>query len=152
MSRRKAMLRSRVLVAATLLLLLGTQAISARAADDKFVGDWALTLPNGSAGWLGVEQHDGKLTGSMMWQAGSVLPVASIKEDGDRLEFVRNGGGKIVAGRSGDHLNLTISEPRGEQKFTGELQPPIPPRPISRPSNSANRLSYSTATISPAGG
>lgn len=121
------MLNQRIIVAVA--LLLGLHAISAQAADDKFVGDWALTLPNGSAGWLGVEQHDGKLTGSMMWQAGSVLPVKSIKEDSDRLEFVRSGGGKIVAERSGDHLNLTVSGRRGERKFTGELQPLIPPAP-----------------------
>ena len=28
-------------------------------AQDAFLGRWALTIPNGGAGWLGVEKKDG---------------------------------------------------------------------------------------------
>ena len=56
------------------------------AADNPFLGDWALTLPGGAAGWLGVDETNGQLSASMMWVAGSVEPVASAKvEDGKLL-------------------------------------------------------------------
>ena len=111
------------------LCFMALTAVVGRAADDKFVGDWALTLPNGRAGWLGVEQKDEKLSGALLWEAGSVVPVESIAEDGDKLDVVGSGNRHISAERSGDHLNLTVRGRRGEQKFTGELQPPIPPAP-----------------------
>jgi hypothetical protein len=42
------------------------------AGENPFVGRWALTLPDGCAGWLSVEKHDGHLSASILWGSGSV--------------------------------------------------------------------------------
>jgi hypothetical protein len=122
-----------------------------RAADNPFVGEWALTIPGGAAGWLGVQERDGHLEGSLMWGSGSVLPVASIKMDGDKLVVTRkytvertDAAGKktrvsladtITAVIQGDELKLTSVKPKekgeGEDiaEFRGQRQPPLPPAP-----------------------
>ncbi len=49
----------------TLSILALTAALTpAIAADNPFIGRWALALPGGGAGWLGVEEKGGKLEGS----------------------------------------------------------------------------------------
>src|SRR5882757_7199395 len=58
-------------------------------AESPFIGRWALTLPSGSAGWLGVEEKDGKLQGSILGSGGSVLRVDGVKIDGDALTITR---------------------------------------------------------------
>ncbi len=52
-------------------------------ADNPFLDRWALTIPGGGAGWLGVEKKDGKLEASILWGGGSVVPVASAAVEGD---------------------------------------------------------------------
>jgi len=125
-----------------LIVILGVTRFS-RAAN-PFVGDWALTIPGGAAGWLGVDEQDGKLSASIMWGAGSVLPVDTVKLDGDALVVTRRqGGGRanraavetITATISGDDLKLTTIKRRadgtefGQTTFTGKRQPPLPPAP-----------------------
>jgi len=120
------------------------------AAENPFLGDWALTLPGGAAGWLGVDEENGQLSASMMWVAGSVEPVASAKvEDGKLLltrtrEVQRRVNGqrtrvtlteKITGAVDGDTLHCVSVRQRengqGEDttEFTGKRQPPIPPAP-----------------------
>ena len=54
-------------------------AVVTQADDNPFLGAWAFTTPDGGAGWLGVkEMPGGYLDGSMLWVAGSVVPVDSI--------------------------------------------------------------------------
>lgn len=53
------------------------------AAANPYLGRWALTLPNGAAGWLGVEENGGVLAGSLLWGGGSVMPVSRTKVEGD---------------------------------------------------------------------
>src|SRR6185312_10948633 len=111
-------------------------------AANPFVGDWALTIPGGGAGWLGVDDQNGNLSANIMWGAGSVLPVDSVKLDGDTLVLTRNEGGRrgrvtqtITAKVEGDDLKLTTTRtrPNGaeapKQEFTGHRQPPLPPPP-----------------------
>lgn len=115
------------------------------------VGDWALTLPGGAAGWLGVEQKDGGLKASMLWGGGSVLPVQSAKIEGDQLVLKRSREGRakdpmgkivkvtitqtITARASGDRLQLGTSETnaKGQQgkvtEFAGKKIPPLGPAP-----------------------
>ena len=50
-----------------------------QAADSPFVGRWALTIPGGGAGWLGVESKDGALSSSVLWGGGSVVPTNGTK-------------------------------------------------------------------------
>jgi len=133
------------------VLVLCTSLAAATAAENPFLGDWALTLPGGAAGWLGVKEADGHLEASMMWAAGSVLPLASAKiENGDLVltrkhESQRKGAdGKttkttitetIKATVTGDVLQLASTKPRengqGEDivRFTGRRQAPPPPAP-----------------------
>lgn len=114
------------------------------AADNPFLGRWALTIPGGGAGWLGVEEKDGALTSSILWGGGSVVPTAGTKVEGGTLVVVReqkNKEGKvttetITAKAEGDVLKLVTSKKNAEGKaigqpaeFTGRRIPPLPPRP-----------------------
>jgi hypothetical protein len=114
------------------------------AQQNPFVGEWALTLPGGSPGWLGIEENDGKLSGSILWAAGSVLPVSEVKLDGDVLTVLRqqrDSTGKvtstetITAKAAGDDLSCTITRAKAGQpesapaSFTGKRSPPLPPAP-----------------------
>src|SRR5436853_3802600 len=80
------------------------------AAENPFIGRWALTIPGGGAGWLGVVETNGELKGSLLWGGGSVLPVASTKvENGDLVVTRANGTGarkvteKIIGHVDGDN-------------------------------------------------
>jgi hypothetical protein len=125
----------------------------AAAADmaQPFIGNWALTIPGGAAGWLGLTEKDGHLKAAMLWGGGSVLPVDSVAIDGECLVIKRghpvqhkDASGKtvtstafdvITARVSGDTLNLTISHPRPDGKegnkeaFSGKRTPPLSPAP-----------------------
>src|ERR1044072_9111757 len=63
--------------------------ISLVAAENPFLGRWALTIPGGGAGWLGIAETNGELKGSILWGGGSVLPVTSTKVEGDTLIVTR---------------------------------------------------------------
>ncbi len=119
------------------------------AADNPFIGRWALTIPGGGAGWLGVEEKDGVLSSSILWGGGSVVPTAGTKVDGDTLIVTRVSKTKkkdgtpgdtvtetITATRSGDALNLVTSKVKeggkamGEPaEFTGKRIADLPPAP-----------------------
>jgi len=120
------------------------------AAENPFIGAWELTLPGGSAGWLGVKETGGHLEASVMWVAGSVEPVASVKVEDARLILTRHhtserkvGGSTvkknitetITASLEGDQLKGVSVKPRengsGEERaeFTGKKSPPLPSAP-----------------------
>jgi hypothetical protein len=119
------------------------------AAENPFLGRWALTIPGGGAGWLGVTNDGAQLKGSILWGGGSVVPVTSAKVEGDTLILTRvtesrqkNPEGKttkttetITAKLDGDRLKLTTStagddgKVRGHAEFTGKRIPPVPPAP-----------------------
>jgi len=119
---------------------------------NPYIGHWALTIPGGDAGWLGVVQENGTLKASILWGGGSVVPVDEVGMDGDALMIIRihkiqrrDDAGKvigtdeikekIIAKVSGDEMSLTQIMPRqdgqGERRsdFTGKRTPPLPPRP-----------------------
>jgi len=122
------------------------------AAENPFLGRWALTIPGGGAGWLGVVEAGGQLKGSILWGGGSVVPVTSTKVEGDTLIVTRvnesrskDAEGKTVVKKStetitarvdGDSLKLNTStvgddgKPRGRAAdFTGKRIPPLPAAP-----------------------
>src|SRR5438067_173097 len=142
-------------LALSVAALLATSG-SAFAGDESnpFLGRWALTIPGGGAGWLGVTQEKGYYDASILWGGGSVLPVASVffNDNHDTLFVTRvnevkrkDASGKVVrtqqfteaitAKLSGDDLTLTRIAPRenGEgiirEEFTGKRIPPVPPAP-----------------------
>jgi len=139
---------------ALVVLALLSICVSVRAgeSDNPYIGRWALTIPGGGAGWLGVEQKDGYLDGSILWGGGSVVPLESVYIDGDNLVVTRahrlerkDSHGKVVqvqtftetiiAKAAGDTLNLTQIRPNFDGKgvsrneFTGKKIPPMPPKP-----------------------
>jgi hypothetical protein len=54
-------------------LLVGAQDVR-----KEFYGMWTLDIEDGSVGWLGVNEDNGFLDASLLWQGGSVLPVSSV--------------------------------------------------------------------------
>ncbi|MBW7989221.1 MAG: DUF1080 domain-containing protein [Planctomycetes bacterium] len=138
----------------SLILCLTCVSIPAVAAEasNPFIGRWALTIPGGGAGWLGVEQKYEGLSASILWGGGSVVRMSSAYIDGDTLHVTRvydverkdtNGTvvwkdtftEAILAKVSGDTLHLTQIRPRSNGKgvsrreFTGKRIPPLPPKP-----------------------
>ena len=73
-----------------LLLAIAATCITAAAAQNPFLGGWELTIPGGNAGWLGVEESNGRLQASMLWGFGSVEPTASARLEDARLVLTRN--------------------------------------------------------------
>jgi len=121
------------------------------AAGNPYLGEWALTIPGGAAGWLGVLDRGVRLEAAIMWGSGSVEPVASAALEGDKLVVTREysverkdvSGKKtkvtltqtITATVQGDEMKLTSKKPhddgQGEDvaEFTGQRQPAMPPAP-----------------------
>ncbi len=96
------------------------------AADNPFLGDWGLTLSGGEAGWLGVEEVGGRLQASVMWVAGSVVPVSSARIEGDRLILTREHvsekkeAGKTVKRTLVETITLTVE---GDQLRGASVRP-----------------------------
>jgi len=137
-----------------LVLALALTVGPAFAAEDSnpFIGRWALTLPGGGAGWLGITKEKSYYDASILWGGGSVVPVASVFFDGDTLYVTRvnevkrkDASGKVVrtqqftelitARVNGDELSLVTMQGRenGEgierAAFTGKRIPALPPAP-----------------------
>ena len=133
-------------VCAATALLAAAGITSAAAADNPFVGNWALTIPGGGAGWLGITHEKGYYDGGILWGGGSVEPVASVFFGDDVMYVVRlhevkrkDATGKVVRTQQfpeaimvrldGDELKLVQVLPRdsGEgiirEQFTGKRIP-----------------------------
>ncbi len=122
-------------------------------ANEDFLGRWALTIPGGGAGWLGVTKEKGYYDASILWGGGSVVPVDSVYfPDKDTMVVTRvrevkrkDGEGKevrrqqftdtVVARANGDDLSLTIMSPSQNGKgmsskgFVGKRIPDLPAKP-----------------------
>lgn len=126
--------------------------VPAAESPDAFLGRWALTIPSGGAGWLGVEQKKGYLDSSILWGGGSVVPTDFTYIDGDVLIVTRvrkverkDAKGKVIRAQnftealiakvSGDTMQLTQIRPHRNGKgadhheFTGKRIPPLPSKP-----------------------
>ena len=127
-----------------LLLLVGAWWISvvAAAAAQPLAGDWALRLPSGGAGWLEIRAEDGKAKAGLMWEVGSVRPVADFRAEGNRFTFTRTARRPLapksepavrseVRGEAdGDELKLVLVPAGGApQEFRGRRMPPVPAAP-----------------------
>ena len=133
------------------LFLACASALGAQGSN-PFLGRWALTIPGGGAGWLGVTQENGFLDASVLWGGGSVLPVDCVFVEQGELYVIRlskvdrkDASGKVIrtqtfpevlrARLEGDTLKLTQSQPRRngngieEREFTGKRIPPLPGKP-----------------------
>lgn len=70
------------------LIVLTSTILPAETNTDKFIGRWALFVPNG-ASWLEVKQVDGYIDADLLWYGGSVVPVDDAYLDGDALVVTR---------------------------------------------------------------
>lgn len=145
----KKLLRSSI---ATLAGGLALAASLASAADNPFVGHWALTVPGGYPGWLGITQEKNYLDGAMLWRWGSVTPLDSVFMNDKTLVFTqvrevqrKDDQGKVVrthrftdrflAQVQGDTLSLTVFRPHPDgsgvdrEQFNGKRIPPLPTAP-----------------------
>jgi hypothetical protein len=132
--------------------LLAGGGAAAAAPNEAFLGRWALTTPNGAAGWLEIKKEKGYYDGAILWEGGSVLPVASVVINDDTLIVTRtsnverkDAAGKVVrtqqftetitARLEGGALKLTRTLPRSDgtgltvADFSGQRIPALPPRP-----------------------
>jgi hypothetical protein len=130
----------------------GLVAVSAAESASPFVGHWALTIPGGGAGWLGVTEQRGYYDASVMWGGGSVVPTASVFIEDDTLHVLRlnevqrrDADGKVVRTQHfpellqgqivGNRIDFTLHRPntngRGIRRdtFSGVRQPDLPPAP-----------------------
>lgn len=132
-------------------LILSLASATSHAADNPFLGRWALTIPGGGAGWLGVEEKDGQLTSSVLWGGGSVVPTAGTKLEGGKLIITRISNAKkkgadgveknekvtetLTATAKGDDLSLVTVKSKedgkefGRAELTGKRIAPLPPAP-----------------------
>ena len=116
-----------------------------------FVGRFALTIPGGGAGWLGVTEENGGLKGSILWGGGSVVPVDGVKvQDGQLIvtriheSKVKGADGKTVTKKvtetitgtlEGEAIHLATAKTdeagkvSGQAKFEGKRIPALPPAP-----------------------
>ena len=62
------------------------------AAEDinPFLGRWALTIPGGGAGWLGVEDKGDYIDATILWGGGSVVNVAGVYLRDGKLHILRD--------------------------------------------------------------
>ncbi len=119
---------------------------------DPYIGRWALTIPGGGAGWLGVTQENGYLDASVLWGGGSVVPASFVfVNDGKlyvlRLQQVKRKDAQgndarpqmlpevLVGDAYGDTLQMVQMVPHRngigieQRDFSGKRIPPLPPKP-----------------------
>lgn len=87
-------MKGRVLLIGLILLsaLWIPTTLNASAADNPFLGRWALTIPGGGAGYLHIWQEKGYMDGDILWGGGSVVPLSSVcmaSEENDMLVITR---------------------------------------------------------------
>jgi hypothetical protein len=106
--------------------------------ESPLIGDWALTLPSGEAGWLSVRIVDEQPRIELMWAVGGVRTINDgVSLSGSDLRFTfresRQGGKTIHASVDGDTLHAkhvaTSSGHTIEEPFRGKRMPPLPERP-----------------------
>ncbi|MCH2615636.1 MAG: hypothetical protein MKZ70_13275, partial [Opitutales bacterium] len=124
------------------------QSLYTQAPLEKFLDRWALTIPNGRAGWLEVNRENGYYDAYILWGGGSVLPLDSVVFPNRNTLLItrsktverKDAQGEVIrtqrlvdtirATVEGDTMSLTIMQPnqngRGIQRheFTGERIPP----------------------------
>jgi hypothetical protein len=90
----------------------------------EFYGMWTLDIEDGSVGWLGLNEDKGFLDADLLWQGGSVVPVANVYfKDDHTLVVTRTNDVR----RSDDRRHVvtqTFTFERTGNKLTGSLLSP----------------------------
>jgi hypothetical protein len=149
----KSLLLRRFPLLVVMFLVAPSLRAAANDAPSPLLGRWALTLPNGGAGWLEITKENSWYDGSLLWGGGSVVPLASVALAGDTLTFTRlrdvvrkNAAGAVVRTQRLTETFTAKLTPEGAlavqrvsprnngtgddvEKFAGRRVPPLPPRP-----------------------
>lgn len=143
---------SKSLLGLTLIGLMAGSTVSTVADPDAFIGRWALTLPGGGAGWLGVTREQGYYDASILWGGGSVVPVSSVvfvddemyvtrvrevkrRDAADKVVRVQQFTEALIVRVEGDTLSAVRYNPREDgqgmtrEEITGKRIPALPPAP-----------------------
>lgn len=113
---------TQILTTTLLLLCISVPSVMAQAGADAFMGRWGLYLPGG-AGWLHVHDANGYLDAELLWYGGSVLPVANVYVDGDKLVVTRVAEVKRSDDRS-HHVTNTLVLRAGFDQLIGNAYIP----------------------------
>ncbi|MCM2373567.1 3-keto-disaccharide hydrolase [Aporhodopirellula aestuarii] len=117
---------------------------------DSYVGNWALQLPNGAAGWLSLNQSQGALVGQL-WTVGAPKPLTDVAVVDGKLQFYHRravgepdypGGPPVgeklprrhVAAVDGDAMAIVMDQPDGtggvkQVSYSGTRIAELPPKP-----------------------
>ncbi len=129
-------------------ILLTAFFLNAQNSKKDFYGMWTIDIDGGSVGWLNVNEDKGFLDAELLWQGGSVLPVADVYFVDDetlvvtRTRELKKSEDRILLStqtytfeRKGDKLTGTSLEPNRDGmgvsslKFKGWKLPAVPPAP-----------------------
>lgn len=134
-----------ILVAVILLTAFFSNAQNSK---KDFYGMWTIDIDGGSVGWLNVNEDKGFLDAELLWQGGSVLPVADVYFVEDKTlvvtrtrEMKKSEDRTLLSTqtytfeRKGDKLTGFSLEPNRDGmgvstlKFKGWRLPAVPPAP-----------------------
>ena len=120
---------------------------------NDFLGPWTIAIEDGSVGWIEVRQNEKYLDADLLWKGGSVVPVANVYFDGNKLVATRirnvvrekDANGNTVKNhtittlyefvKEGDNLKGVCIDPRtsgtevARQYFIATKLPPVPTAP-----------------------
>lgn len=127
----------------TLVVAALSTAVPLTAAESPFVGRWAFATPEGRAAWLGVEESGGKLSASLLWGGGSVLPASEVTVKDGALTVKRLIKGKdtttthvltaTASGTDGLAVTTVFLKENGTEANRGTATarrlPALPPKP-----------------------
>ena len=118
-----------------------------------FLGPWTVAIEDGSVGWIEVKQNGKYLDANLLWKGGSVVPVANVYFNGNKLVATRTrnvvmekdeAGNPVKShvittlyefNKEGDVLKGVCIDPRnsgmetGVQAFIATKLPPVPQAP-----------------------
>jgi len=98
--------------------------VNAQDVRKEFYGMWTIDIEDGSVGWLGVNDDNGFLDADLLWQGGSVVPVASVYfKDDHTLVVTRTNNARRSDSRS-HVVTQTFTFERTGNILTGTLVSP----------------------------
>jgi len=108
------------------LVVLFASAVLIHAQDvrKEFYGMWTIAIEDGSVGWLGVNEDKGFLDAELLWQGGSVVPVANVYFKDDHTLVVTRTNEVKRNDRMGLVTTQTFTFERTGNNVTGTLVTP----------------------------
>ena len=96
-----------------------------KAFENPFVGNWALSLPNGEPGWLGIVETNGVLRGQLLWGTGSIEPIARFTLNEGHLERIMEMPFKAIGSLPGQSNILEFTRQQEDTVLRGGVEVPV---------------------------